>query len=165
MSQETSSTVNGNSRDEPMHYGLAEALELTHKSDGWIKTPVPGDIHQGLVNAGKIKEPLLALNSFECRWTENRSWWLRKTFTYQSEWVDSEILKLELNGLDSNAEIFLNGHHIGSHQNAFYPFSKDILPWLQKGPNILLVRLTTGLETISVADIAPAADPAFYEHA
>jgi len=140
-------------RGEPLGYGDAEALELTHKHDGWIHTPVPGDIHQGLVDAGKIKEPLLGLNSFDCRWTESRSWWYRKSFQVELEWLDSELIELELNGLDSNAEIFLNGKHIGSHHNTFRPYTLDVKPWLMPGENILLVRLTTGVETISDAEV------------
>lgn len=150
-------------RSEPLCSGLDKAFELTHDPDGWISTPIPGDIHQGLIRAGKIKEPLLALNSFDCSWTENRSWWLRKTFNFLPEWEDIDLIELELNGLDSNAEIFLNGHHIGSHRNAFYPYIRDILPWLQEGVNTLLVRLTTGLETISAVDVASAADPRFVD--
>jgi beta-mannosidase len=68
-------------RDEILTYDLANAPALSHQAEGWIPTPVPGDIHQGLVAAGRIAEPLLGLNSFDCRWTEERSWWFRRTFT------------------------------------------------------------------------------------
>ncbi len=109
-------------RDEILTYDLAEARRLGERADGWIPTPVPGDIHQGLIAAGRIQEPLLGLNSFDCAWTEARSWWYRKAFDYDSEWQDADAVELELEGLDSNAEVFLNGDHIGSHRNAFRPF-------------------------------------------
>jgi beta-mannosidase len=140
-------------RDEILSYDLSAADRLTNLADGWIPTPVPGDIHQGLIAAGKIEEPLLGLNSFDCRWTEDRSWWFRKVFEVTPAWLDAEVVELELNGLDANAEIFVNGRAIGSHRNAFRSFIVDAKPWLQAGKNVLLVRLTTGVETVSEADV------------
>jgi beta-mannosidase len=70
-----------------------------------------------------------------------------------NNWLNSELIELELNGLDSNAEIFLNGRHIGTHCNSFRPYVLDVKPWLNQGENILLIRLTTGVENISVADV------------
>jgi beta-mannosidase len=142
-------------RDEILTYDLANARALGHTTEGWIPTAVPGDIHQGLVAAGRIAEPLLGLNSFDCRWTEERSWWFRKRFELEREleWLNADVVELELNGLDSNAEVFLNGYPIGSHRNAFRPFIADVKPRLRSGENILLVRLTAGVEDVSEADI------------
>ena len=144
-------------RDEILTYGLANpswaARLFSHAAEGWIPTPVPGDIHQGLVAAGRIKEPLLGLNSFDCRWTEERSWWFRKRFEVAATLAQCDAVELELNGLDSNAEIFLNGHPIGSHRNAFRPFVTDVKPLLHAGENVLLIRLTAGVENVSEADI------------
>lgn len=144
-------------RDEILSYDLANARDLSQVDEGWISTPVPGDIHQGLIAAGKIKEPLLGLNSFDCRWTEERSWWFRKTFTLEASFLDADRVELELNGLDSNAEIFLNGYHIGSHRNAFRPFISDrrsaVKSRLRASENVLLVRLTAGVEDVSEMDL------------
>lgn len=139
-------------RDEILSYPLAEALALTVEPDGWIDQPVPGDVHQGLAAAGRISPPLLGLNSFDCAWTEHRSWWFRRTFEVEPAWLEADVLELEMNGLDANAEIFLNGAHIGSHPTAFRPFVADVKRWLRPGENVLLVRLTAGVETISELD-------------
>ncbi|MBN1581708.1 MAG: hypothetical protein JXA89_13470, partial [Anaerolineae bacterium] len=119
-----------------LNHDLSNAEPLTRAPDGWIPTPVPGDIHQGLIAAGKIKEPLLGLNSFDSHWTEDRSWWFRKRFEVPVEWLAADVVELTLNGLDSNAEIILNGQHIGCHRNAFYPFVLDVKPWLKAGENV-----------------------------
>ncbi len=137
-------------RDEILSLDLRAAHRLSQLAEGWIETPVPGDIHQGLIAADRIKEPLLGLNSYDCEWTERRSWWFRKRFQAPP---DGDVVELELNGLDSNAEIFLNGIHIGSHRNTFRPFVLDIKPWLQTGENTLLVRLTAGVETVTELDL------------
>ena len=139
-------------RDETLAYPLTNARELSRCEDGWIPQPVPGDVHQGLVDAGRIEEPLLGLNSFDCTWTEQRSWWFRRTFDAPAGWRKADLVELALHGLDANAEIFLNGEHIGSHPTAFRPFVRDVKPWLADGDNVLLVRLTAGVEHVSEAD-------------
>jgi beta-mannosidase len=63
-----------------------------------------------------------------------------------------------MNGLDANAEIFLNGAHVGSHPTAFRPFVADVKRWLRPGENVLLVRLTAGVETISEWDVDSCCD-------
>lgn len=140
-------------RDEDLSFDLLHANRLAELSDGWIAQPVPGDIHQGLIAAGRIKEPLVGLNFFGCKWTESRSWWFRKRFDVPAEWLSADAVELEMNGLDSNAEIFLNGRHIASHRNMFRPLIIDVKSHLDSGHNTLLVRLTTGAEDVSDADV------------
>ena len=59
-------------RDEILSCDLAAAPNIGDQRDGWIPTPVPGDIHQGLIAAGRIREPLIGRNSFDCAWTGRR---------------------------------------------------------------------------------------------
>jgi beta-mannosidase len=139
--------------DRILTFPLANARALAEEAEGWIPAPVPGDIHQALIAAGRIEEPLIGLNSFDCQWTEERSWWYRKTFSAGPEWLQAEVVELEMNGLDAHAELFLNGEHIGSHRNAFRPFAVDLKPWLKEGDNTLLVRLSAGVEGVSEADV------------
>jgi beta-mannosidase len=136
--------------DEPLSTDAQAALHVALLAEEWIPQPVPGDIHQGLMDAGRIKDPLLGLNSFDCRWTEDHSWWFRRHFDTDPEWLTNDKVELELNGLDANASVFLNGVHLGDHKSAFYPFIADIKHHLRKdGANTLLVRLTTGVETVT----------------
>jgi len=132
---------------------LSEAWLLTNFNTDWMIMKVPGDIHEGLLKAGKIQEPLVGLNSYECRWTEERAWWFRKAFMGEPDWKEADAIELELAGLDSNADVFINGFRIGSHRNAFYPFLLNLKPWLLLEKNVLLVRLTVGVETVSTADL------------
>ncbi len=140
-------------RDEDLDCDLSQAHDLGKSTDGWIAQPVPGDIHQGLIAAAKIKEPLVGLNFFDCSWTETRSWWFRKSFEIASGWLDADAIELEMDGLDSNAEVFLNGEHVASHRNTFRPLVVDIKGVLKPGDNVLLVRLTTGVEDVTDDDV------------
>ncbi|MCU0520839.1 MAG: beta-mannosidase [Anaerolineae bacterium] len=139
-------------RDEVLGASIDQADRVAREADGWIPQPVPGDIHQGLETAGRIKAPLLGLNSFDCVWTEHRSWWFRRRFDVEPTWLDADAVELVMQGLDANAEVFLNGTHIGSHPTAFRPFCLDVRQWLRPTDNVLLVRLTSGVEAVSEAD-------------
>ncbi|MFI4911903.1 MAG: glycosyl hydrolase 2 galactose-binding domain-containing protein [Sedimentisphaeraceae bacterium JB056] len=112
-----------------------------------ITSPVPGDIHQGLINAGLLKEPTKGLNAKEASWTREKSWWLRKSFNISPlQLKTSQNIRLCLDGLDSNAWIYINDKLLGKHNSAFRPFSKDIMSMLETGTNTITVRLTEGVE-------------------
>ena len=146
-------------REEALNITAEDALNVLQKSDGWMDVKsLPCDVHMPLIEYGKIEEPLIADNSFKCDWIEERSWWFRKSFTLTQEDLSPFGVELFIEMLDIHADLFLNGHFIGHHASAMYPFQKNVLPWLQAGDNTLLIRLTTGLDTVCDQDIAPVRD-------
>ena len=136
-------------RDEDLDCGAEDAPRILKLKRGWIPTPVPGDVRQGLMAAGRIEDPLLGLNSLKQHWIEERSWWLRKQFSVPSTVLGAERVELEIDGLDVHASIFLNGVHLGDHPSAFRPFVTRVEEHLIEGENTLLVRLTSGTEHVS----------------
>ncbi len=127
--------------------------------DGWmdIKT-LPCDVHMPLVEYGKIDDPNVAMASFDCEWVEQRSWWFKKEFEVCEGDITRFGSELFIEMLDIHADIFLNGDYIGHHASAMYPFKKDVTPWLKVGKNTLLIRLTTGIETVCDSDVAQVRD-------
>lgn len=128
---------------------------VSNRREGWLATALPCDIHMPLIEHGIIQEPLIGLNCFDCRWVENKSWWFKKLFTVDGAFLDGDRIELTLESLDGDADIFLNGAHLGCHRSAFYPFERDVRAWLVEGENELLVRMTTGVERVSEAEVAP----------
>ncbi len=164
LAQEISLNGTWDLLDEAIDFDLAKADSIANRNTGWIPTPVPGDVHQGLMDAGKIPDPLVGLNSFECDWIGDRSWWFRREFDATAAWLAADVAELVLDGLDSNAEVFLNSEHIGSHRNSFVPFVKDIKTLLKEGTNTLLVRLSTGVENVTPEMVAAlGSDPSTLE--
>ena len=51
----------------------------------WLPAQVPGDVHQVLVQAGRIEAPFYDDNIEACRWVERREWWYRGWFDYSEE--------------------------------------------------------------------------------
>jgi len=143
-------------REEPISTGVSQFGRVAEAKDGWISARVPGDVHVDLLAAGRIPEPLVGLNSFKTEWIEDRSWWYRKRFTTCQGWLDADVVELQLDGLDAMAEIFLNGVHLGKHISTFRPFVMDVKDVLKDEgeENVLLIRLTSGLEHFSREDIS-----------
>jgi len=134
-------------RDERLSCGPDMAQLVRNKKEGWMQVAsLPCDIHVPLIEAGRIEEPTVAENSYAAEWTEKRSWWFQKTFSMNAEDISPYGVELFVETLDIHADLFLNGVHLGHHNSSFYPFCKDVNPWLKEGENELLIRLSTGLE-------------------
>ena len=136
-------------RGESIDAKVSEAKRISKLKRGWIETPVPGDVRQGLIDAGVVKEPTLGMNSYDDFFVEKKSWWLKTSFVVTKAMKSSDSLELYLDGLDANASIFINGRLIGEHPTAFRPFVKRINEDIVEGENTILVRLTHGIEDIT----------------
>ncbi len=146
-------------RDEMLSCGPDQAAFVEQKTDGWMEVPsLPCDVHMALMAYGRIEEPLEGLNTENCEWVERRSWWFKKTFAMEASDLAHSGAELFIEILDIHADIFLNGAFLGHHPSAFYPFRKDVLPYLKEGENTLLIRLTCGLETVDMKELEPIRD-------
>ena len=82
------------------------------------------------------------------------AWWFKKEFDSSEVDLHNDIIELVLEGLDSHADILINGCLIGTHNSVHYPFRYDIRPLIIEGTNTILVRMTSGLESVSDQDLA-----------
>ena len=146
-------------REEQLSCGPEMAQVVLNKQDGWMAVPtLPCDVHMALVDNGRMEDPLIGTNTFDCRWVERRSWWFEKTFSLEAEDLNNFGAELFIEILDIHADVFLNGSHLGHHDSAFYPFCKDVSPWLREGENKLLIRLSTGIEHVDDRELEPIRD-------
>ncbi|MGB8456012.1 MAG: sugar-binding domain-containing protein [Anaerocolumna sp.] len=122
--------------------------------EGWHSCDLPVDVRMPLLEKGIIKDPLLSDYCRETEWIEDRSWWLIKRFNSDEVCLLDDIIELVLEGLDTRSDIFINGHYLKTHRSVHYPFIYDIKEYIIPGENVITVRLTSGLEEISKADMA-----------
>jgi len=107
---------------------------------------VPGDVHQDLVDAGLLPEPLVGVNAPLHEWVE------RAVFTYERELnltCESGFDRAELafDGLDCLAEVFIDDQSIGSSSNAFVPHTFDVTAFVKNGgTHRLRVNVDTGVQ-------------------
>ena len=104
---------------------------------------LPCDVRMPLIRDGIIKDPVVADYCYESEWIEEKSWWFKREFTVSAQDLSGRGIRLVLESLDLYADVFINGHHIGSHKSCHYPFTAEIRKYVNEGVNTLLVRLTT----------------------
>ena len=93
-----------------------------------------------------IEEPLYGRNAQDCAWMEGKDWWYTREFDIPPGFL-GERVELQFAGLDTTANVWINGRHVGSHDNMFVPVTMDVTGALREGRNVVAVRLDVGLRT------------------
>ncbi len=111
----------------------------TSNAAGWHPAVVPGDVHLDLLRNKLIPDPYYRENEAKLQWIENASWEYRTTIDATPELLKHRNIELVFDGIDSYADVYLNGKLILSADNAFRQFRADVKPALKAGANQLLL--------------------------
>jgi beta-mannosidase len=120
--------------------------------DRRVQACVPGDVHLDLVEAGFIGEPTFGLNARDCVWMEAKDWWYSRTFVLLPGQIGDRV-ELHFAGLDTTADIWLNGRRAGSSNNAHVPHAFDVTGAVRPGLNLLVLRLDPGMRATEGKDL------------
>ncbi len=85
-------------------------------SNRWLSAKVPGCIHTDLLRHGVIPDPFRGEREKELAWISERDWVYRTTFRAP---VNGERLELVAHGLDTFAEVRLDGKLLAKTDNMF----------------------------------------------
>jgi beta-mannosidase len=107
----------------------------------WMPAVVPGVVHTDLLRDGKIPDPFYGTNEKALQWIEGTDWEYRSTVVADAALLRRERIEIVFAGLDTYAEVSINGARVLSADNMFRSWRVDIKPHLMPGPNIVLVRL------------------------
>ena len=66
--------------------------------------------------------------------------WYRKAFRVPGGWVGRHVI-LEFDGVYMNADVWLNGQHLGQRPYGYISFAYDLAPALVQGLNVVAVRV------------------------
>lgn len=119
----------------------------------WIAIRAPGDVHQALIEAGRIDDPFYDHNEDKCGWMEEREWWYRLSLESQEQPLrQDERFLLVFQGLDTFVTIWLNGEILGRHANMFHEAVFDVSHrWRTDGPNTLALCFHPPLQQVENA--------------
>lgn len=112
----------------------------------WSDAKVPGTIHQDLINHNRIPNPFYGMNEEAVQWVENEDWMYRTSFVVTEEQLNRDAAVLELDGLDTYADVFLNGALILRSDNMFVGHKVSVKSVLRKGENRLLIRFRSAVK-------------------
>ncbi|MBB3209499.1 beta-galactosidase [Rhodopirellula rubra] len=72
--------------------------------------------------------------------------WYRKEFSLPADATNKQVV-LEFEAVRQIADVYLNGHHLGTDKTGFIPFGFDLTPHLNKtGTNVLAVKANNAVE-------------------
>ncbi|MEV5610896.1 glycoside hydrolase family 2 protein [Streptomyces sp. NPDC052225] len=102
---------------------LTEGWRLSHEGKR-LEAAVPGCVHTDLLAAGLIPDPFLGTNEKEVDWVGRRSW----TYTLDLPSVSgaAERTDLVFDGLDTVAELTLDGAELGRTRNMHRSYRFDV---------------------------------------
>lgn len=105
----------------------------------WYPATVPGVVHTDLMDNGIIEDPFYRLNERGVQWVDKEDWIYRTEFDVSRDIVSSENIAINFYGLDTYADVSLNGQKIISADNMFRKWSADIKDILKEKDNLLEV--------------------------
>ena len=103
----------------------------------WMPASVPGGVHDALLAAGRIVDPYFDRNEGAVRWVEERDWWYRATVPATSS-PPGERTLLVCQGLDTVADLWLDGEPLGRSENMFRPATFDVTGRLESPAELLV---------------------------
>jgi beta-mannosidase len=106
----------------------------------WWPAAVPGCVHTDLLAAGRIGDPFYRTNEQQLGWIERQDWEWRTTFPVDAAALERERIDLCFEGLDTFAEVLLDGQPLLSADNMFRRWRVPISGRLGVGDHELLVR-------------------------
>lgn len=107
----------------------------------WIPARVPGNIQSDLEAAHHLKPLWYGAGDPRLAEVAKKDWWYRRDFEVPAAFGDKR-LQLIFDGVDYACDVWLNGHHLGSHAGMFRRFAFDIADIIKPGQtNQLALRI------------------------
>jgi len=108
-----------------------------HHKLPWLPAEVPGCVHLDLMRAGVIPDPFVRLHERDVAWVDQSDWVYETTFTVNA--IPTASTFLRFHGLDTIAEITLNGALLGSTDNMHLMYEFPVTDRIVGGENHLQV--------------------------
>ena len=119
---------------------LMGSWEFSEEGDSsFYPAVVPGQVHLDLLANGLIEDPYWEDNELKQRWIEEENWVYRTDFNIDGKTLRHEHVELLFDGLDTYAEIFLNGKKLLTADNMFRTWTVEAKPFLKRGTNELRI--------------------------
>lgn len=136
-------SLNGTDWQIKDYYGADWRWRNVHRTPkpeaGWYPAAVPGTVAFDVWQARAIPDPYFELNSRLIEWIPARTWVYRRLFTVDASW-QGQRAQLRFEGVDYEAQFFLNGHDLGTHTGMYTPAVFEVAHLLNfDGDNLLVV--------------------------
>ncbi len=113
---------------------------------------IPGSVYSFLLEAGKMEDPYYRDNELKALELVKEGYTFSRAFDAAPDILKREHQILRFDGIDTLAEIFLNGVKIGSADNMFCRWEYDVKGILREKENLLEVRIQSPTKYIREMD-------------
>lgn len=105
----------------------------------WYPATVPGTVHTDLMKNEIIEDPFFRMNERNVQWIDKEDWIYENIFDLSDEMFQKNNIRICFKGLDTYADVFLNGQKILVANNMFRQWNAAVKPLLKKKGNVLKV--------------------------
>lgn len=116
---------------------------------------VPGTVHTDLFKNGLIPDPFYSDNEKRLQWIEEKNWVYKTTFALAPSELKSQTIELLFEGLDTYADVFLNGSKILSADNMFRTWNTDVKKLLKPENTLEIVFSSSSARGKQLAKALP----------
>ena len=120
-------------------------------NEEWLDAEVPGSVQRDLIKHGILPDPFYGTNEKLIQWVEDENWDYRTTFNITTEQLQYDDVYIYFEGLDTHADVFLNGSRILQSKNMFVGHKVPVKNQLIEGENDLYIRFFSPIETMMPA--------------
>ena len=118
--------------------GSSATWSVTGGNNITVPASVPGGVYTDLRQAGVLAQDIYyRFNDLEYRWVAKEDWTYRGVFTVDKLLLEESMIELDCHGLDTVANVVLNGVEIGGSNNMFVRYIWDVKNAVVEGENIL----------------------------
>ena len=118
------------------------------KEQNWRPATVPGTVHTDLLDNKQIPEPFYRKNEKELQWIDKEDWEYQTNFQVNDQTLSNEHIEFEFLGLDTYADVYLNGTKILEANNMFRRWNVEVKNHLKLGNNNLRVYFYSPISKI-----------------
>ncbi|SMF89910.1 beta-mannosidase [Paenibacillus uliginis N3/975] len=101
----------------------------------WLPARVPGCVHTDLLRNDKIQDPFYGTNEHDLQWIDKQDWEYETSFEVSDELMAESRLELVFDGLDTYADVYVNGKAVLAADNMFRSWKIDVKERLVPGSN------------------------------
>ncbi len=127
----------------------------------WHPATVPGCVQADLMSADLIEDPYFRMNEQNIQWVDKEDWRYRNTFDVPYEIFSKQNVFMTFEGLDTFADVYLNGVKIISSDNMFRVWKVDVKSFLKStGNEIEVYFYSTTKRGLELRQLSPYRFPA-----
>ena len=117
----------------------------TNKNE-WHSATVPGSVQRDLIRLEILPNPYFGTNEDSVQWVEDENWDFKRSFQLTNEQLKYDDALLTFEGLDTHADVFLNGSKLFHSENMFVNHQTSVKHLLREGDNHLYVRFYSPIQ-------------------